>query len=77
MSTTKISQLPVLTEITANDVLIVNDENSSTKTITFTNLVGSLPSGTISDLDDVDISGATNGQVLTYNGGNGELRIHH
>ena len=65
MASIKVSELPTIQAITANDVLIVNDEDIATSSITFANFTGSLTgqdlifSGILSFIAPVTFGGAS------------------
>lgn len=72
MATTRISQLPALTEVTDDDNLIINDGNTATSRITFGALKASIPAPALGDISDVDLdtSAPVTGNILKYDGTN-------
>lgn len=70
MADAKISELPVLaTPESIDKLLVVDTSESTTKHITYGNLVSALQGAnvTLASLGDVDTTGVSNGQVLKYN----------
>lgn len=70
MADAKISELPVLSSPESIDkLLVVDTSESTTKHITYGNLVSALQGANVnlSALGDVDVTGVSNGQVLKYN----------
>ena len=59
MASIKVSELPAVTAITANDVLIINDENSTTSSITITNFTTSFSGQALSFTGTASFSAAT------------------
>jgi len=75
MADAKISELPVLaTPESIDKLLIVDTSESTTKHITYGNLVSALQGAnvTLASLGDVNTTGLSNGQVLKYNASAGE-----
>ena len=75
MADAKISELPVLTTPESIDKLLIVDTSvSTTKHITYGNLVSALQGAnvTLASLGDVNTTGVSNGQVLKYNTSAGE-----
>ena len=75
MADAKISELPVLTTPESIDKLLIVDTSvSTTKHITYGNLVSALQGAnvTLASLGDVNTTGVSNGQVLKYNAAAGE-----
>ena len=59
MASIKVSELPAVTAITANDVLIINDENSTTSSITITNFTSSFSGQALSFTGTASFAAAT------------------
>ena len=70
MASIKVSELPAVTAITANDVLIINDENSTTSSINISNFTTSFAGQALSFTGTASFSAATTfaaGSVPTFN----------
>ena len=70
MASIKVSELPAVTAITPNDVLIINDENATTSGITITNFTSSFISQTLPFTGITSFGGVTTfstGSVPTFN----------
>ena len=83
MASIKVSELPEITAITPNDVLIINDEDTVTSSITISNFTTSFATQALSFTGATSFSGATTflgssvptfnsnvtfGQTATFNG---------
>ena len=64
----RISQLQEQSVITPNDVFIINDENTNTRRITYTNLLTNILSENLTFTGNVSFDGAVNLPVI--DGGN-------
>ena len=64
----RISQLQEQSVITPNDVFIINDENTNTRRITYTNLLTNILSENLTFTGNVNFDGAVNLPVI--DGGN-------
>ena len=70
MASIKVSELPAVTGITSNDVLIINDENATTSKITITNFTTSFVGQTLAFTGLVGFNGVTSfnsGSNPTFN----------
>ena len=70
MASIKVSELPAVTAITPNDVLIINDENSTTSSITISDFTGSFTAQNLNFTGTANFSGVTTfsaGSVPTFN----------
>ena len=70
MASIKVSELPAVTAITANDVLIINDENASTSSINISNFTSSFTGQALSFTGTASFSAATTfaaGSTPTFN----------
>lgn len=74
MATTRISQLPAVTEATADDIFIINDGDSTTSKISFADLEGSITPPDLSTLGEVDTTTVAplDGDVLTWDSSSSE-----
>ena len=61
----RISQLPTITAMTDDDILIVNDGDTSTRKITYANFAASIAGGAVGGVDS--INGLTGAVTLTAN----------
>ena len=61
----RISQLPTITAMTDDDILIVNDGDTSTRKITYANFAASIAAGSAAGVDS--INGLTGAVTLTAN----------
>ena len=57
MASIKVSELPAVTAVTPNDVLIINDENSTTSSITITNFTSSFINQSLAFTGNTSFSG--------------------
>lgn len=64
----RISQLQEQSVVTANDVFIINDENTNTRRITYSNLLSSILGEDLTFTGDVNFGG--NITLPTIDGGN-------
>ena len=70
MASIKVSELPAVTAITPNDVLIINDENATTSSIVISDFTSSFTAQTLSFTGITSLSGVTTfsaGSVPTFN----------
>lgn len=74
MATKRISQLPVITAVTDDDFLIINDGNTVTSRINYGQFKQSLPDADIAldGLNDVSVATPADGEVLTWNAAGSE-----
>ena len=74
MATKRISQLPVITAVTDDDFIIINDGNTVTSRINYGQFKLSLPDADVAlgGLNDVSVPSPANGEVLTWNAAGSE-----
>ena len=61
MATTKVSELPTITALTDDDILIANDGNVTTSNITFANVISSIEAKSLTFTGNISFAGTTAG----------------
>ena len=64
MATTKVSELPTITALTDDDILIANDGNVTTSNITFANVISSIEGKNLTFTGTISFAGTTAGIEL-------------